>query len=164
MKKIVSIALALALVLALAACGAVTTLPADVEIPNPWEEVDTMDAAKSILGYGLTAPESVAGLPQSTIRVLNDGEKLLEVYYGGEDSADRASIRKAPATTEDISGDYTEYAKTETVTVGELTVTEKGDGENVFSATWTSGEYSYAFFSTAGVSADAFAELIAAIA
>ena len=165
MKKIVSMALALALVLALAACGAVTTLPADVEIPNPWEEVDTIDAAKAILGFGLTAPESVAGLPQSAIRVLNDSEKLLEVYYGGgEDSADRATLRKAPATTEDISGDYTDYAKTETVTVGELTVTEKGDGENVFSAAWTSGEYSYAFFSTVGVSADALAELIAAIA
>lgn len=63
----------------------------------------------------------------------------------------------------DISGDSTDYAKTETVTVGDITVTEKGDGENVFSAVWTKGDYSYAFFSTAGVSADTLAELIAGI-
>lgn len=63
----------------------------------------------------------------------------------------------------DISGDSTDYAKTETVTVGDITVTEKGDGENVFFAVWTKGDYSYAFFSTIGVSADTLAGLIAGI-
>ena len=77
-------------------------------------------------------------------------------------SCARASLRKG-TDSEDISGDSTDYAKTEAVTVGDITVTEKGDGENVFSAVWTKGDYSYAFFSTVGVSAEAFAELIAGI-
>ncbi len=160
MKKILSIVLALTLVLALAACGAVTTLPSDTQIPNPWLDVVTMDEAEAFLGYGMTAPETVAGLSQSAIRVLDDSDKILEIQYGGDD--DRASLRKGTGS-EDISGDYTTYAKTETVTVGDLSVTEKGDGENVFSATWTSSGYSYAFFSTVGVSADTLAELIAGI-
>lgn len=49
------------------------------------------------------------------------------------------------------------------MTVGDITVTEKGDGENVFSAVWTKGNYSYAFFSTAGGSADTIAGLIAGL-
>lgn len=163
MKKMFSLILALTLILALAACGAVTTLPSDTQIPNPWTDFDTMDEAKAAIGYDMTAPETVAGLSQSSIRVLNDSDKILEVYYGGEtEGADRASLRKGTGS-EDISGDYTDYAKTETVTVGDITVTEKGDGENVFSAIWTKGDYSYSFFSTAGVSAETFAELVAGI-
>lgn len=161
MKKILSLVLAFALVLALAACGPVATLPADGEIPNPWQDFDTMTDAEAAIGYGMTAPETVAGLSQSAIRALNDSDKILEVQYGGE-SGDRASLRKGTGS-EDISGDYTDYAKTETVTLGDITVTEKGDGENVFSAVWTEGDYSYAFFSTIGVSADTLAGLIAGI-
>ena len=163
MKKILSLVLALALMLALAACGPVTTIPADVEIPNPWTDFDTMNEAKAVIGYDITAPETLAGLSQTAIRFLNDRDKILEVCYGGEtEGADRASLRKGTGA-EDISGDSTDYAKTETVTVGDITVTEKGDGENVFSAVWTKGDYSYAFFSTVGVSADTLAEQIAGI-
>ena len=162
MKKTLSLVLALSLILALAACGAVTTLPSDTQIPNPWTDFDTMNEAKAAIGYGMTAPETVAGLSQTAIRVLNDSDKILEVCYGGGENDDRASLRKGTGS-EDISGDYTDYAKTETVTVGDITVTEKGDGENVFSAIWTKGDYSYAFFSTVGVSADTLAELIAGI-
>lgn len=165
MKKILSLVLVLALVLALAACGAAATLPTDEDniqqIPNPWLDVVTMDEAEALLGYGMTVPETVAGLSQSAIRALNDSDKILEVQYGGE-SGDRASLRKGTGS-EDISGDSTDYAKTETVTLGDITVTEKGDGENVFSAVWTKGDYSYAFFSTIGVSAEALSELIAGI-
>ena len=161
MKKILSLVLALALVLTLAACGPVATLPADVEIPNPWQDFDTMTDAEAAIGYGMTAPETLAGLAPSSFRVLDsDGDKILEIQYGGDD--DRASLRKG-TDSEDISGDYTDYAKTETVTVGDITVTEKGDGVNVFSAVWTKGDYSYAFFSTVGVSADTLAGLIAGI-
>ena len=161
MKKVLSLVLALALVLTLAACGPVATLPADVEIPNPWQDFDTMTDAEAAIGYGMTAPETLAGLAPSSFRVLDsDGDKILEIQYGGDD--DRDSLRKG-TDSEDISGDYTDYAKTETVTVGDITVTEKGDGVNVFSAVWTKGDYSYAFFSTVGMSAEAFAELIAGI-
>lgn len=162
MKKILSLVLALALAPALAACGPVATLPADGEIPNPWQDFDTMADAEASIGYGMTAPETVAGLAPSSFRVLDsDGAKILEVCYGGE-SDDRASLRKGTGSA-DISGDSTDYAKTETVTVGDITVTEKGDGENVFFAVWTKGDYSYAFFSTIGVSADTLAGLIAGI-
>ena len=77
-------------------------------------------------------------------------------------SCARASPRKGTGAA-DISGDSTDYVKTEFVTVGDITVTEKGDGENVFSAVWTKGDFSYAFFSTVGVSADTLAGLIAGI-
>ena len=166
MIKMLSLVLALALVLALSACGAVAPLPTDEDninqIPNPWTDAATMEEAETAIGYGMTAPETVAGLSQTAIRFLNDSDRILEVCYDGGENDDRASLRKGTGS-EDISGDYTDYAKTETVTVGDLTVTEKGDGENVFSAIWTKGDYSYAFFSTVGVNAGMLAELIAGI-
>lgn len=100
MKKLLSLVLALALVLTLAACGPVATIPADVEIPNPWQDFDTLTDAEAAIGYGMTAPETLARLAPSSFRVLDsNGAKILEVCYGGGENTERASLRKAPEVT-----------------------------------------------------------------
>ena len=143
MKKILSLVLIFTLVLALAACGATATLPTDEDniqqIPNPWLNVVSMDEAEAFLGYGMTAPETVAGLSQSAIRVLNDTDMILEIQYGRDDS--RASLRKGTGP-EDISGDYNTYESTEKVTVGGIEVTLKGKAGYTL-AIWSSEGYSY---------------------
>ena len=192
MKKLMALVLTLALVFTLCACGQSTAATetetetaeeetaaqdaevveeesadntaeeeeADAQIANPWTEAESVEAAEETLGYGIEVPETVAEAEQTAVRVMNseDGSTMLEIVYGENETV----IRKAPGA-DDISGDYNTYDSTEEVTVGELTVTEKGDGENVFSAIWTNGDYAYSFYSTVGISADALAELVAAI-
>ena len=64
-----------------------------------------------------------------------------------EDSGEQMVIRKASGAGEnaDISGDYNVYNVTSTVTVGEYTVTLKGNDQKVNLATWTSGDYAYSY-------------------
>ena len=63
------------------------------------------------------------------------------IYASGEDET--ARIRKAPGA-DDVSGDYNEYAETETVDAGGVSVTMKGENGLVKLAIWTNGDYSYA--------------------
>ena len=71
-----------------------------------------------------------------------DGDVMFEIIYAsGEDET--ARIRKAPGA-DDVSGDYNEYAETETVDAGGVSVTMKGENGLVKLAVWTNGDYSYA--------------------
>ena len=168
MKKIMTLVLALVMVFALCACGAAetpaeettTTEEATTQIANPWQDVESVAAAEELVGYGIEAPETVAGLAQTAVRAMvgENGETMIELVYGDNEIV----IRKAPGA-DDVSGDYNTYAATEEVTVGDAAVTEKGDGENVFCAIWTSGDYAYAIVATAGIGADAVAEAVAAV-
>ena len=86
---------------------------------------------------------------------------MLEVIYqSGEDET--ARIRKAPGT-EDISGDFNEYAQTDKVVIGGAEVTMRGSNDMVCLATWTVDGYTYAVSVANGVSSDGMAALISEI-
>ena len=94
----------------------------NVQIPNPWTDYDSKDDAVQAAGFDLTVPDEI-------------------IYASGEDET--ARIRKAPGA-DDVSGDYNEYAETETVDAGGVSVTMKGENGLVKLAIWTNGDYSYA--------------------
>lgn len=71
------------------------------------------------------------------------------IYASGEDEV--ARVRKAPGA-DDVSGDYNEYAETESVDVDGVSVTMKGEGGLVSLAVWTTGDYSYALSVEAAIS------------
>lgn len=73
-----------------------------------------------------------------------------------EDSGEQMMIRKASGAGEntDISGDYNVYNETSTVTVGEYTVTLKGNDQKVNLATWTSGDYAYSIDCISGITTE----------
>lgn len=73
---------------------------------------------------------------------------MIEVIYRNKpteagDSIEAYRIRKAVGS-DDISGDYNDYKEINKVTVGNNTVTLKGNNSKVYTAVWTSGEYTYA--------------------
>lgn len=162
MKKMLAFALSAVMALSLAACGS-NGKPEEnsLEIPNPFTECETMDEAAKLAGFGLCAPDAVDGQEKTAIRVLTEGG-LVEVIYGSGD--DRAVIRKA-AGSEDISGDYTEYAESNTVAVGEIQVTMQGGNGQVRLAAWTNDGYTYSIgvYAETGVSSDMMADLVAAV-
>lgn len=73
-----------------------------------------------------------------------------------EDSREQMVIRKASGAGEnaDISGDYNVYNETSTVTVGEYTVTLKGNDQKVNLATWTSGDYACSIDCISGITTE----------
>ena len=128
----------------------------NVQIPNP-----CTDAAQAA-GFDLTVPGEISGCSEKSYRVLNaEGDVMFEIIYAsGEDET--ARIRKAPGAN-DVSGNYNEYAETETVDVGGVRVTMKGADGLVKLAVWTNGDYSYALSVESGLSQNDMAALVSNI-
>ena len=141
------------------------TVSGSTQIPNPWESYDTADAAANAAGFTLTAPEAISGSSAKTYQVMNsgDGEVFFTILFEtGADGERAAYIRKAPGT-DDISGDYNDYAETETLDVNSRSVTMKGNDGLVNLALWTDGGYSYALNVSEGLSRSDIAALVAEI-
>lgn len=178
MKRTIIFALSAALALSLAACGAApkkapgggeSAAPENtgVQIPNPFTEYDSLEEAAAAAGFSMTVPETIDGLPEQVFRVLGagGGDAMLEVICrDGEAAEDEIRIRKAPGT-EDISGDYNRYSETETVAVGDVDVTVKGDDGQARLAVWTWDGYAYslAVYGGTGISSGDMAALAAEI-
>lgn len=110
------------------------------QISNPFVNCKSLEDAAKLAGFSLTAPAKLGGYATSKIQVVNN--QMIQVIYTDADNQTR-TLRKAIGT-EDISGDYTDYAQTNTVAVGTLQVTMKGNNDTVSVATWTAGGFTYA--------------------
>lgn len=100
-----------------------------VQLPNPFQPCDTLEAAEEMAGFDVT-------LPQSADRLEVIENEMIQALYG-EDGTEML-IRKAPGS-EDISGDYHEYSQI-TIVDG---VTLKGADGQFSLALWTDGGYTY---------------------
>ena len=177
MKKLLIFTVTAAMLLSLAACAqsakpaAEPEKPAqteqaetteNVQIPNPWTDYDSKDDAAQAAGFDLTVPDEISGCSEKSYRVLSAaGDVMFEIIYAsGEDET--ARIRKAPGAN-DVSGDYNEYAETETVDAGGVSVTMKGENGLVKLAVWTNGDYSYVLSVESGLSQSDMAALVSNI-
>ncbi len=109
------------------------------QIPNPFLNCDTLEDAAKVAGFSLAAPDAVDGYDTRAVQAIKE-EMIQAIYQKGED---RLLIRKA-AGSDDISGDSTAYTEANTVAVGGLSVTMKGENGTVSIAVWTNGGYTYA--------------------
>lgn len=164
-KRIVCVVCLLLVLLSMAACGGKTEEPLiggdprtcgpaetteSVQIPNPWVECASLEEAGKLAGFSFTAPDALEGYPEKYIAAIEN--RIAEVRFNDEDGAE-ICFRKGVGT-EDISGDYNDYAVTETQTVDGKTVTCKGNDGLVSNATWTDGTYAYSIMSTVGMNAE----------
>ena len=135
-----------------------------MQIANPFVDCESLDAAAEIAGFDFTVPETVEGYPDRMIQAIaND---LIQVFCTTGDMAQSDTeyilLRKGVGT-EDISGDYNEYASVTEEDVNGRTVTLKGDGEQVYLATWTDGGYSYSVSVSDGAELDTVLALVNAL-
>lgn len=153
----------------LAACGKASEETASTEatgseeaaessqIANPFIDCESAYEAAQIAGFDVTFPESVPGYSERAYQAI-EGEMAQCFYSEGDD---QVLIRKGVGT-DDISGDYNEYSSTQTATVGDVSVTEKGDGTLVYVATWTKDGYSFAIDADKGLEPSAIEGLVPA--
>lgn len=113
----------------------------NTQIPNPWQEYKTVSEAAKATGISFSAPEKIEKYTVSYVRAL-DG--IVEVRYSN--GSNEIRVRKGKGT-DDISGDYNVYKNVSEKKIGGNTVTLKGNGDGVSSATWTDGTYSCSIFS-----------------
>ncbi len=122
----------------------------DVQIPNPFVDCAAMADAEKIAGFNVTLPEEIPeGYTQKLIQAVEN--EMIQVSY--ESGEKELIIRKAISTAKsgaDISGDYNEYKENNTLTVGSLKVSTRGNDGKVNTATWVDGEYSYSITANLG--------------
>lgn len=113
----------------------------NTQIPNPWQEYKTVSEAAKAAGISFSAPEKLEGYKVSHVQTM-DG--IVELRYSN--GSNEIRVRKGKGTN-DISGDYNVYKNVSEKKIGGNTVTLKGNGDGVSSATWTDGTYFCSIFS-----------------
>lgn len=145
MKKVIVFVLCGVMALSTVACDSMvakkdTNVSSSVQIPNPFVDCETLEKAEQLAGFEISLPEKMPeGFTQNAIFAIENN--LIEIdYINGEDEI---YIRKAKGN-EDVSGDYNEYKEKNTIQVGELNITIKGNDGMINVATWNDGDYAYA--------------------
>ncbi len=110
-------------------------------IANPWKDSDSLDEAVEDAGFDIRIPESLKGYSQKFFRSIKGD--MLEIIYCDSESIEGFRIRKAHGT-EDISGDYNTYETDKDLTINDMRVKLKKNGDDVFAATWTKDDFSFA--------------------
>lgn len=108
---------------------------------SPIEEVDSMDEAAKITGFTMTAPQTVEPYSNSLISV-RFGDTIAITYFDSDSSLGLEVIKASGSS--DISGDYTDYKVTRTVTVAGKSVILRGNDNSWSVAAWTAGGFTYA--------------------
>lgn len=135
------------------------TADGSTEIANPYVDCETLEEAGELAGFDISVPDEIdGGYTQGTIQAVEN--EMIQVTYTTE-AGEEITLRKGTGT-EDISGDYNEYAEENTLDVDGTSVTARGDGL-VYAATWTDGTYTYAITASAGLESDSISALVPSI-
>lgn len=174
MKKLITLTFCIVMTLAMAACGtdnAPKELGGDsaawgsennkVEIPNPFEEYETLSEAAKAAGFEFSVPDTIPGYENRQFRAIE--QELIEVIYSNGDENPNALLIRKAAGSDDISGDFNEYAENNTVSVNDLEVTTKGNDGTVNVAIWTNNGYTFAITTDNSMSGEQISELIKSI-
>lgn len=158
-KKTVLAVIAMIMVMSFTACGnseeagssgksaANEAISDSAQVENPFTEVDSLEEAEKMTGFSMEVPEATSDYPDVTIRVMDS--RMIEVIYENnaqetEENRDEGFRIRKEKGSDDISGDYREYACISTEMIDGSEVTFRGEDDTVSVAVWTSDGYSYA--------------------
>ncbi|MEA4972165.1 MAG: hypothetical protein VB119_03205 [Candidatus Metalachnospira sp.] len=112
------------------------------------EEFDSIDELSQHVGFEVKDIESVPFTVEKKTYSLY-WDNLSEITYTGD--TEELVFRKALGS-DDVSGDYTEYSSEKSCTIGDFTVTLKGNDDTYNLALWQKDGYSYSIMVLDGIS------------
>lgn len=125
-------------------CGTTPISPFGQQQQAMWIDFDSLRAASLIAGFETELPENPLAdeYPNDNYRAFTD--VMVEVYYTNDAGEDGVRFGKAHTCDgREVYEPNITFRSTNIVDVGDLEVTERGDGETISMATWAEGEYSY---------------------
>lgn len=131
----------------------------NVGMPNPFTDCQTLEEAEKITGFDFTVPEQIDRYSQEFIQVMD--KSMIQVFF--KSGEDEILVRKAVSegdAAKDISGDYRDYAFTETLSLDNREFTLKGNDDKIYVVTWTEGDSCFSIGADAGLSRDMVKELV----
>ena len=154
-KKLVVCTLCGMMAMSALTCGIGSVFAAE----SPETPVISAQEGENAVGFSVKLPKKISGYTKDMIQAV-DGS-VLQVFYKNGDK--EILIRKALVSQgKDISGDYNAYDVTKKVSVkgkkGKVTI--KGTEKKKNLAVWSDGTYSYALYTSAGMSQKALIRLV----
>lgn len=129
------------------------------QVGNPMTEYASLQELEIAVGFEVNEIASLPFEMTQELYIAYDDE-IAEIQYIGTDM--EITYRKAAGVT-DISGDYNEYDREETISVNGTEVLLKGYADSDSLAIWTQGEYSYALRLDPGADRETVRNLLQAI-
>ena len=117
---------------------------AEAQIANPFISCGTIEEAEKLAGFSFSpegVKDAVDSVEREDIRAIKD--TMIEIIYFDTAGEEVFRIRKGSGS-EDISGDYNEYAEQKTSGIGGTEVTMMGDNGRISVAKWTDDGYTFA--------------------
>ncbi len=114
--------------------------PGDIMTGGQEVMVSSLSEAEKIASFPISVPQNAAGKTIGKIGVIED--TLISVYYGEEENV--AVIIVKGKGSDDISGDYNEYAEQQIFSLENLEITAEGNDGLINKAIWSKGQFSYA--------------------
>ena len=130
--------------------------PGDIMTGGQEVTVSSLSEAEKIASFPISVPQSAAGKTIGKIGVIED--ILISVYYGQEENV--AVIIVKGEGSDDISGDYNEYAEQQVFNYENLEITAEGNDGLINKAIWTNDRFSFAVLATDGLSLNEIKEII----
>lgn len=117
-----------------------------VQMPNPRHDHDSIEALAAAVPFPVVAPTVPDGYTLTGITDIS--YNLAELVY--TNSAGQTITYRVSKQSGDISGDFNQYDKIDTITIQGVAVTCRG-GDLIQTAIWEANGYSYAVTSTQGL-------------
>lgn len=128
------------------------------------EEYSSLSDLEDAVGFSMKEAGALAeNLPFAAKQTAySNAAGIARIDYTSEDG-EVITFSKAADDGTDISGDYTKYSAVSEETIGDVSVTLKGDGDIVNLATFSKDGYAYAIDAMDGISRDAMIRTVKAV-
>lgn len=115
---------------------------------NPFDEKNSLDEIQKEVGYAFKVPQYMPNGYKSDSMSVMFGT-MIQISYINKSNGDEILYR-TEKTTDDISGDYSEYKNVETKRINNSDVEIKSNGESCHTATWNDND-AYSVYSRNGI-------------
>lgn len=114
---------------------------------NDIVEVSSAKELSETVGFEVAEPGNLPFEPESVVYTAYWAEIAEIVYTNGEQTA----VFRKGIGSDNVSGDYNFYELTSEISVNNINVTLKGNGENYTLAIWTDSEFAYSLSLNGGI-------------
>ena len=114
---------------------------------NDIVEVSSVEELSETVGFEVVELGNLPFEPESVVYTAYWAEVAEIVYTSGEQTA----VFRKGIGSDDVSGDYNSYELTSEISVNDINITLKGNGETFTLAIWTDGEFAYSISLSEGI-------------
>lgn len=122
-----------------------------VSLPDPFIPYSTLPDLKAAAPFAVKSPQLLPTNCRERYMAMLNNKNLIQIFYSNDD---QTIVYRMAVLEEgrDISGDYTNYDKEDTLAVGDKEILVKGKDDTIHVALWNDDHFSYSLSFSKGIS------------